>query len=157
MRLLALAIACLPSVVAADGFFTLKGHGGPVMGGAVSPSGQIATGSFDNSVGRWDGTTPVWLEGHEAAVNTVRFVDDTRLVSAGDDFRVLLWDNGTPRELGRHQGKVMALAVSQDRVASASWDGTIGLWSLDAGDPVYLEGHAAGVNDIAFSADGALH
>ena len=156
MRLLAFAIACLPSFGMADGFFTLKGHGGPVMGVAVSPTGQIATASFDNTVGLWTGAQPVWLEGHEAAVKAVRFVDDTRLVSAGDDFRVLLWEDGAARMLGAHQGKVMALAVSGDRVASASWDGTIGLWSLDGGDPVFLEGHTAGVNDVAFSADGGV-
>ncbi len=156
MRLLALALACLPSFGMADGFFTLKGHGGPVMGVAVSPTGQIATASFDNSVGLWTGATPQWLDGHEAAVNTVRFVDDARLVSGGDDFRVLLWENATPRELGAHQGKVVALDVSGDLVASASWDGTIGLWSLDGQAPVFLEGHDAGVNDIAFSADGSL-
>ncbi|MEL7212848.1 MAG: c-type cytochrome [Pseudomonadota bacterium] len=156
MRLLAFAIACLPSFGMADGFFTLKGHGGPVMGVAVSPTGQIATASFDNSVGLWTGTAPRWLEGHEAAVNAVRFVDAERLVSAGDDFRVLLWEDGTPRELGTHQGKVMALAVLGDRVASASWDGTIGLWSLSGAAPVMLEGHDAGVNDVAFSADGTL-
>lgn len=156
MRLLAFAIACLPSFGMADGFFTLKGHGGPVMGVAVSPTGQIATASFDNTVGLWDGTQPLWLEGHEAAVKAVRFVDADRLVSAGDDFRVLLWEDGVAQDLGAHQGKVMALAVSGARVASASWDGTIGLWSLDGGDPVFLEGHTAGVNDVAFSADGTL-
>ena len=156
MRLLALAIACLPTLGMADGFFTLKGHGGPVMGVAVSPTGQIATASFDNTVGLWDGATPRWLEGHEAAVKTVRFVDEARLVSAGDDFRVLLWEDGAPRELGSHKGKVMALAVSDELVASASWDGTIGLWSLANNEHRFLEGHGAGVNDVAFSADGAL-
>ena len=156
MRLLALAFACLPSFGMADGFFTLKGHGGPVMGVAVSPTGQIATASFDNSVGLWDGSEPLWLEGHEAAVNTVRFLDADRLVSAGDDFRVLLWEDGTASELGTHQGKVVALDVAGDLVASASWDGTIGLWSLIGAAPVFLQGHDAGVNDIAFSADGTL-
>lgn len=156
MRLLAIALACLPVIASADGFFTLKGHGGPIMGVTVSPSGQIATASFDNTVGLWTGSEPFWLEGHDAAVKAVRFVDTERLVSAGDDFRVLLWENGTPQELGEHQGKVMSLDFSGDLVASASWDGTIGLWSLSGADPVFLEGHTAGVNDLAFSADGRL-
>ena len=82
---LALIITCLPLSVAADGFFTLKGHGGPIMGIAVDGNGQIATASFDNSVGLWAGQTPDWLEGHEAAVNTVHFAGPT-LLSAGDDF-----------------------------------------------------------------------
>ena len=58
----------------AQSFTTLKGHGGPIMGLAVSGTGQVATASFDNSVGLWDGRNPQWLEGHEAAVNAVAFL-----------------------------------------------------------------------------------
>ncbi len=150
------------SLVAPAGeFFTLKGHGGPVMGIAVSSStGRIATASFDNSVGLWNGRTPRWFEGHEAAVNAVRFVGETSLVSVGDDYSVRLWDleTGKNRILGRHKGKVLSLAVSPDSslVASASWDGTIGLWPLAGGDGSYLKGHTSGVNDVAFSSDGKL-
>ena len=163
-RILAVAIAAFPiQAIAglADEFFTLKGHGGPVMDIAVSPdTGLVATASFDNSVGLWDGRTPRWLEGHEAAVNAVRFVGTTGLVSAGDDFSVRLWnlEGEDARILGRHKGKVMSLAVSPDHslVASASWDGTIGLWPLGGGEGIFLAGHAAGVNDVVFSADGGL-
>jgi cytochrome c len=50
----------------------------------------------------------------------------------------------------------MSLAVSPDRtlVASASWDGTIGLWPLDGSAPSFLTDHDGPVNDVAFSADG---
>ncbi|MEO1505709.1 MAG: hypothetical protein AAFU68_15950, partial [Pseudomonadota bacterium] len=41
--------------------------------------------------------------------------------------------------------------------ASASWDGSAGLWSLETGELLNLfDGHNAGVNDVAFSPDGAL-
>ncbi|MEC7964589.1 MAG: cytochrome C, partial [Pseudomonadota bacterium] len=73
-------------------FFTLSGHGGPIKGIAVGPEGRIATASFDNSVGLWQGDQPQWLEAHEAAVNTVAFVDADTLISAGDDFAVYRWD-----------------------------------------------------------------
>ena len=100
----------------------------------------------------------MWLEAHGAAVNAVRFVDENRAVSAGDDFQLYLWDlaAGKGRRIGGHKSKVIALELSPDRrtVAAASWDGTIGLWPLDGGAPRFLKGHRSGVNDIAYSADG---
>jgi cytochrome c len=143
----------------AQDFFTLKGHGGPIKGIDTGKDGVIVTASFDNSVGLWRNRTVTWLEGHSAAVNAVVYVGNGRLVSGGDDFSVRLWDSATQtsRVLGHHAGKVLRLAVSPDgtRVASASWDGSARIWSLD-GDtaPVDITGHSNGVNDVAFSADG---
>ncbi len=160
MWLRALAVMCLAATpVHAQEFFTLKGHGGPVMDIAVSPSGQIATGSFDNAVGLWAGTEPAWLDGHTAAVNAVMFWDEDTMISGGDDYKVRLWSDDADGDiLGDHQAKVMGLAVSQEAgwVASASWDATIGLWPFPARDaaPLFLRGHKLGVNDIAFAADG---
>ena len=155
-----LALACGPALPA--DFYTLKGHGGPVMDIAVSAeTGKVSSASFDNSVGIWSGLTPKWLEAHEAAVNVVEFIDPGRIASAGDDFSVIVWNlaDGSHHRLGTHKGKVMELAVSPDKslLASASWDGSIGLWALDASgeeEPVFLNGHTAGVNALAFSADG---
>lgn len=142
----------------AGDFYTLKGHGGPIMDIAVSPEGRTATASFDNAVGVWEGGNPTWLDGHRAAVNTLLFLDEGRIASAGDDFAIFLWDEttGTSRELGQHKGKVVGLAVSPDRslLASASWDGSIGLWPLDGGEPRFLTGHGAGVNALVFLGEG---
>ncbi|MEO1138516.1 MAG: c-type cytochrome [Pseudomonadota bacterium] len=145
--------------LAAQEFTTLKGHGGPVMGVAVHPeTGQVATSSFDNSVGLWDGRTPTWLEGHDAAVVTVQFVDADTAVSGGDDFDVILWnlDDGTSARLEGHKGKVAEIALSPagDRIATASWDGSVGLWSREGGEPRFLLGHNASVSDVAFTSDG---
>ncbi|MEC8196212.1 MAG: c-type cytochrome [Pseudomonadota bacterium] len=155
-----LALLLWPAAALADEFFTLEGHGGPIKGIAVSPDGQrILTASFDNALGLWSGRDPVWLDGHEAAVNTVVFVDDTTAVSGGDDFAVRLWDlsSGRSSELGRHKGKVMSVRVSgeQNMVASASWDGSVGLWSLSGAVPRFID-VGANVNDVAFSSDGSL-
>ncbi|TCL01546.1 cytochrome c [Shimia isoporae] len=142
------------SVAWAGEFFTLEGHGGPIKGIAVSPDGEsILTASFDYSLGHWQAGTLEWLEGHEAAVNAVVFVDDTLAVSSGDDFAVRLWDlaAGTSRELGRHKGKVVSLKLSPDgkSVASASWDGTIGIWPLNGGKPRGIKVDS-NVNDVVF-------
>jgi len=144
---------------AAD-FETLKGHGGPVMDITVSEdTGQVATASFDNSVGVWTTRVPTWLEGHAAAVKTVKFVDGAQVVSGGDDNRLIVWNlfDGSSKVLEGHTAKVEGLAVSPDRslIASASWDTRVGLWPVDGGAPSYLAGHEAGVNAVVFSRDGS--
>ena len=151
---LTLGVAAAPAM--AGDFFTLKGHGGPIMG-VASNGVHIATASFDNSVGIWTGSRPMWLEGHHAAVNAVTFVGSDMAVSAGDYFALIVWNiftvSGT--RLEGHKGKVKSLAVSPDRrlIASASWDGSVGLWPVSGGEPVFLSGHTAGVSDVVFSED----
>ena len=111
MRPLLTSLILLSAPLAADEFFTLKGHGGPIMGIAVAPGGQIATASFDNSVGLWSDATPAWLENHRAAVNAVVFASDDLMFSAGDDFAVVRWNLAadTATRLEGHKGKVVAL------------------------------------------------
>lgn len=171
LRALVLILALATPATAQD-FFSLKGHGGPIMDIAVAPSGQIATASFDNSVGIWTDGVPTWLEGHEAAVNTLLFATDTAVISGGDDFRVLFWPLRDAKllVLGTHQGKVTSLALSDTGhlVASSSWDGTVGLWPINQSwadlpdpspnqaSPRFLQGHSQGVNDVVFSTDGTL-
>ncbi|WP_170524151.1 c-type cytochrome [Ruegeria arenilitoris] len=150
MRGLALALALLPLPLAAD-FYTLKGHGGPIMDIATAPDGRIATASFDNSVGLWSGQQPDWLEGHEAAVNAVVF-NGTAIYSAGDDFTLRRWPGG--QVVGQHKGKVVGLAASKKFVATASWDGTIGLWPTEGGAAKLLGPTGSGVNAVAFAPDG---
>src|SRR6056297_1173062 len=138
--------------MAAQEFTTLKGHGGPVMGLSVLPGGAVASASFDNSVGLWQGRTPRWLEGHDAAAIALAHLGDGRLVSGGDDYGVILWDRetGEGRPLGRHRGKVAGVAVSPDGawIASASWDGSIGLWPVAGGAARFLAGHDGPVTDV---------
>lgn len=154
----ALMFAALPVVAEAQEFTTLKGHGGPVMAIAVSEAGQVATASFDNSVGLWDGRDPAWLDGHAAAVNAVVFAGAQGVVSGGDDFTVRLWRDGKSWELGEHRGKVTSLAVQPGAmwVASGSWDGTVRLWPLGGGIAYVLPDPGAGVNALAFSRDGKV-
>ncbi|MTH99533.1 c-type cytochrome [Roseibium sp. RKSG952] len=150
MRRLVLALSLLPLTAEAE-FFTLKGHGGPIMGIATAPDGRIATASFDNSVGLWSEGQPVWLDGHEAAVNSVAF-NGTAIYSAGDDFTLRRWPGG--EIVGQHKGKIVGLAASKTHVATASWDGTIGIWPVNGTDKKILGPTGSGVNAVAFSADG---
>lgn len=144
---------------AAD-FTVMEGHGGPVMGVAVSPeTGAQLTASFDNAVGYWrSGKAPLWLEGHEAAVKTVIFTRPGEAASAGDDHSIILWDLETGairHRLEGHRGQVVDLAVEGDLLASASWDGRIGIWNLETGNLIrWIEGHRSNVNAVAFSNEG---
>jgi len=147
-----LAGLVLHSPANAQEFYTLKGHGGPIMGIAVGPNDEVATASFDNAVGLWRGRKPNWFDGHEAAVNTVLF-EGSALYSGSDDFTVRRWPSGDV--LGRHKGKVMALAALPTHIAAASWDGSIGLWPKSGGTAQFLLGHNAGVNALALAQDQA--
>ncbi|MEO0653447.1 MAG: c-type cytochrome [Pseudomonadota bacterium] len=163
---LAVLLWLLPAIALAQDFTTFKGHGGPIMGLAVSEDGQLASASFDNAVGLWRDGTPAWLEGHEAAVIAVVFAGAGGILSGGDDFSVRYWDvqEPSPRVLGRHTAKVTGFAVSPDgaRAVSTSWDGTLQVWSLPPssdgpGAPKrVLTGHKQGVNAAAFGPGNAL-
>lgn len=140
----------------AQEFTTLKGHGGPIMGLAVDVKGRVASASFDNSVGIWQGREPRWLEGHDAAVTALALGPQGVLISGGDDFAVRQWQPDT-RLLGRHAGKVAALAISPDGhwAASGGWDGAVHLWPLGEGVARALDSPGSGVNDLGFSPDGS--
>ena len=149
-----LGAALMTGAAIAQDFTTYKGHGGPIMGLAVTPDGTMASASFDNSVGIWPG--PTWLEGHEAAVIAVTFAPDGTPITGGDDFAIRIWGE-TPAVLGRHKGKVTSLAVSPDgqTLASGSWDGSATLWSIETFEETALPYPGAGVNAVAFTPDGA--
>lgn len=152
--------------LAGEGYARLEGHGGPIKGVAVSSDGRHAlTASFDNSVGLWSlsgGTTePTWLEGHEAAANTVLFLPGGELaLSAGDDFDAILWqvkDGKRVATLEGHQGKILDLTTTPDGTiaASAGWDGNVGLWDLETGElNAMLKGHRGPVQAVRFAQNG---
>ena len=156
-------LVALASGAPADEFRLLEGHGGPIMSVAVSEDGQTAlTASFDNSVGLWalgEEAAPLWLEGHEAAVKAVAFGNGGLAVSSGDDFAIEVWntDAGSRRfRLEGHEGPVVDLAIFEDVLASAGWDGRIGLWDLSTGMHIrWLKGHKGSVNAVIFADDGA--
>jgi len=163
LRIFVLCLGLAPPAMATE-FLRLVGHGGPVKGVSISPNGQEAlTASFDYALGLWsldDGAQLARLTGHRAAVNTVLFLPDGRLISGGDDFDIRLWSrDGSSEVLAGHKGKVMSLALSQsgNMLASAAWDGWVGLWDLEKpGTPRLLKGHRSNVTDVAFAEGGSV-
>ncbi len=116
-----------------------------------------------------------WLEWHDAAANAAIMIAPQGVVSVGDDFHVRsgsILGEAAGETVGRHQGKVMDVAVQPGGtglIATAGWDGAVGLWRLAAPDPgigpalertdtddadPFLKGHRGAVNAVAFSRDG---
>lgn len=102
------------------------------------------------------------LDGHTRGVLALAFAGGSeRLVSAGRDGQVLLWDPAARQVTARQRfpgAKLYALAVSTDgaRLAAAGESGSIYLWPSSAQAPRSLIGHAGGVSALAFSPDGQL-
>lgn len=143
----------------------MRGHGGPVRALAVSPDGRTAiSGSFDQSAILWSldqGSALAVLRFHEGAVNAAAALGAKNFLTGGEDGRIAVWrlGEGTPeRVIEGHTGPVAALAVSPDGrlVASASWDGTVRVTPLGAGEARVLEGHQGPVNGVAFLPDGQV-
>ena len=145
-----------------------EGHGGPVMGLAISPDRDfLVSTSFDYSVLVWqlDNIREIeQLIGHEAAVNVAKFSNSGKvLASAGDDAKIFLWDFHIPGALPKrrfildeHTAKVVDIDFSRDdkHLASASWDHSIKIWNVETGKLVKsIFGHDGPVNSVKFSKD----
>ena len=130
---------------------------------AISGDGNsVLSGSFDTAAIRWSLKTESAeqvLRFHSDAVNAVAFLKDGRMATAGADARIAIWTPGRQqpdRVFEGHGAPIVSLAVSPDgaRLASASWDHTVRIWSLGDGAQQVLEGHAQNVNGVAFTPDG---
>jgi len=141
---------------------------------AFSPDGRLLAG-----VNNWNAGMSVWdlatgeqfgrdLPGHYHAPSQMHFLPgDDRLVTAGDDGTIRVWDINASSQLrmfqherdkqGR-QGWIRAMDVSPDGkyVASSSLDDTVRVWETDTGREVYrLPGHGqyGGQRSVRFTPD----
>jgi len=85
--------------------------------------------------------------------------DGGTFVIGGEEGKMALWHThrpGPPTMLEGHKAPIVAVAFSPDGkwIASASWDGTIGLWQPNGRNIRFLRGHNGVVWDVAFSRDG---
>src|SRR5499427_849496 len=159
---LCVVVVALLTIQATPARAQLVGHGGPVRAIAISGDGNdVLSGSFDTAAIRWSLKTESAeqvLRFHSDAVNAVAFLRDGRMATAGTDAKIAIWTLGRQqpdRVFEGHTAPIVSLAISPDgaRLASASWDHTVRVWSLADGTQQVLEGHSQNVNGVAFTPD----
>jgi WD40 repeat protein len=142
---------------------SLVAHADWVSALAAAP-GMFVSGSEDTTVRIWDRVgvqterTPPPQDIHANWVNAVVYTPDyTRVISAGSDRVLKVWDaaTGQPiRTVEGHKHWVLSVAVSPDgrRFASASRDKSVRVWDSATGSPMIppLAGHEDWVNDVIF-------
>ena len=102
-----------------------------------------------------------FLSGHQKGIKTIAF-SGTRMASAGDDNRIILWNIASKSkevELLGHNNGVNALDFNSDgtMLASGSSDNNIKLWDIKKMEQIEtLRGHKEDVLSIRFSEKGDL-
>ena len=154
--------------------FTLKGHGGWVLGVAWSPDAEwLATCSMDKTVRIWDPATGKAagkeLRGHAQPVLMLAWQpyhlwkagEGARLASCSKDGTVRVWVRATGRTehvLSGHAGSVTCVRWGgTDQIYTASHDKTVRVWDAARGTLVHnLRLHAHWINSLALSTDAVL-
>lgn len=157
----------------------LSGHENTILCLDFSDDGQwLASGSIDTDVRVWDlsgladaGTTleisePVTLDAHEEPVYALDFAPDgLRLVTGGDDDRLILWQRESPGaefEIlatgTEHTDDVSAVAFSPagSLILSGGMDHVLNLWNGETGEFMETTDADLGssIHAITFSPDG---
>ncbi|MEZ6137818.1 MAG: protein kinase [Pirellulaceae bacterium] len=109
---------------------------------------------------RFEGSD-ITCHGHAGDVHEVTFAPDgKRIVSAGADGKIKVWNAITGHELATiagHEGPVSGLAVSPDGslIASAGRDKIVKLWDSESSELIRsMNGHDGSINYLAFSPTG---
>eukprot|EP01137_Pigoraptor_chileana_P027844 Opistho-2@10952 len=158
--------AMFPSSHCELAYAPLRGHAGAVQCVCYSPTGIIiASGSKDNTVRTWDGTSGTELAcfvGHTGAISGLCFSPDgTTIVTGSSDTTVRMWDvpTGTQsKELSGHTRPVYAVCYSPDGtlIASGAFDASVIVWSASSGLPFRtFDAYDDCVSAVCFSPSGA--
>ena len=140
----------------------LLDHQDAVLGISFSPDGELlATGSNDRTVKLWrlDGSHVKTLGNYESEVLSVSFGPDSQLIATGDaDGELKIWDrDGTLiQTIPAHTSLLLGISFSsQGTVATASADGTVGIWRIADGQRLdKFEGHQSSMRQVEISLEG---
>lgn len=143
----------------------LTRHKDAVVALALTPDGTHAiTGGYDGRVHRWRLDDGACVDEHPSPLPRIAALavtpDGTRTVEAGQGPQVIVRDDAgaTVVELATGAPGVIGLAVAPDGglLATAGYDGTVGLWSCQTWELLRTLSAGNRVNAIAFAAGGHL-
>lgn len=151
----------------------LRGHSAPIRCACFSPDGLYILSAGDDGIARlWavpSGELLAALEGTGRAITSAVFnPDGSLIVAVAEDRSVRFWYTQTRTSRPRfglppmeedHEDRICAFAWSPDgeTIATASADGTAGLWSLTRrlrSKQPRLVGHYSRVAHVSFSSEG---
>lgn len=134
---------------------------------------EIISGSYDGIVRTWNlsGKVEKQYSGHSGPIRAVKYISNTRLVSAGNDRTLRLWktknddlknnleqdeddveDGKTLAILEGHKAPVVSVDVNANRIISASYDSTIGFWSTNYKEMTVIDPMADLGNNVSTAA-----
>lgn len=133
----------------------------PALDLAVSAAGDRLAVATETAVVILDASSGEEYHRFDGRTESVRFADDTRVVTGSDDGLIRVWDSITGQllhENAGHDGQpVRAMAVSPDQglVVTGAADGSLSVWSLDdLTRERTLTPHQSDVTGVAFLPDG---
>eukprot|EP00035_Acanthoeca_spectabilis_P017136 m.357590 g.357590 ORF g.357590 m.357590 type:complete len:336 (-) comp16616_c1_seq4:1730-2737(-) len=142
---------------------TVTGHTDWVYALAVGKEGKVYSGSCDNTVKVWSGSTGALLQtlqGHTNSVRALAIGHDGNVYSGSYDCTVKVWsghDGALVRTLVGHRSTVYSLAVDSLHLYSGSSDDTIRVWVCSTAECVHtLRGHTGYVRALALDNRGKL-
>lgn len=124
---------------------------------------RVASAGGDGNILVWDdrGNLKSTLSGHQSRVRAVAILPDRSIISCSEDSHVYRWRTtfrgGQKTELYSHNDRAttLALAPSNDLVASGAGDGEIIFYNLETGETQRVAAHSKEVRCVRFSRDGA--
>jgi WD40 repeat protein len=124
----------------------IKGHSNTITSVAFCPDGKIlVSASKDNTIKLWsisDGKLMKTIEGEPKEVNGINISPDGKFLAVCRGFTIELWSfpDGKLQQTLFHFGDTDSVSFSPDgkTLASGGTDGTIRLWTMPGGKPVYI-------------------
>lgn len=150
-----------PSLRGSELRATLKGHTRTIRA-ISSDRGKLVSGSDDQTVLVWDKQTTQLLEelkGHEAQVSYVRMLSGERVLTAGHDGTIKMWDVRTDTcvaTVGRSSSAVLCVEYDDSTgiLAAGSRDSVANIWDIRAGRQMHkLLGHTSWIRSIRMAGD----